>query len=101
MASSMANEILIHVKKLVRYVIICHYSCLFWDDTDKDNYPKAKGMLAYSKANEPVSRIELIREVDGKLWRLDFKDAVIRNKMKDVKDNETLDILFHKIHHPV
>ena len=70
-------------------------------DTDKDNYPKAKGMLTYSKGNEPVSRIELIRKVDGKLWRLDFKDAVIRNKMKDVKDNETLDILFHKIHHPV
>lgn len=70
-------------------------------DTDKDNYPKAKGMLAYSKLNERVSRIELIRKVDGKLWRLDFKDAVIRNKMNDVKDNETLDILFHKIYHPV
>lgn len=70
-------------------------------ETDKDNYPKAKGMLAYSKENEPVSRIELIRKVDGKLWRLDFKDAVIRNKMKDVKDNETLDILFHKINRPI
>ena len=70
-------------------------------DTDKDNYPKAKGMLTYSKENELVSRIELIRKVDGKLWRLDFKDAVIRNKMKDVKDNETLDILFHKINRPV
>lgn len=70
-------------------------------ETDKDNYPKAKGMLAYSKENEPVSRIELIRKVDGKLWRLDFKNAVIRNKMKDVKDNETLDILFHKMNRPV
>ena len=70
-------------------------------ETDKDNYPKAKGMLAYSKENELVSRIELIRKVDGKLWRLDFKDAVIRNKMKDVKDNETLDILFHKMNRPV
>ena len=70
-------------------------------ETDKDYYPKAKGMLAYSKENELVSRIELIRKVDGKLWRLDFKDAVIRNKMKDVKDNETLDILFHKMNRPV
>ena len=42
-------------------------------DTDKDNYPKSKGMLAYSKENEKVSRIELIRKVDGELWRLDFK----------------------------
>ena len=58
-------------------------------------------MLAYSKANEQVSRIELIREVDGELWRLDFKDAIIRNKMKDVKDNDSLDTLFHKIHRPV
>lgn len=70
-------------------------------ETAKDNYPKAKGMLAYSKANEQVSRIELIREVDGELWRLDFKDAIIRNKMKDVKDNDSLDTLFHKIHRPV
>ena len=70
-------------------------------DTDRDNYPKAKGMLAYSKENEQVSRIELIRKVDGQLWRLDFKDAIIRNKMKDVKDNDMLDILFHKIHHPI
>lgn len=70
-------------------------------ETAKDSYPKAKGMLAYSKANEQVSRIELIREVDGELWRLDFKDAIIRNKMKDVKDNDSLDTLFHKIHRPV
>jgi type III restriction enzyme len=70
-------------------------------ETAKDNYPKAKGMLAYSKANEQVSRIELIREVDGELWRLDFKDAIIRNKMKDVKDNDSLDTLFHKSHRPV
>jgi type III restriction enzyme len=70
-------------------------------ETAKDNYPKAKGMLAYSKANEQVSRNELIREVDGELWRLDFKDAIIRNKMKDVKDNDSLDTLFHKIHRPV
>ena len=70
-------------------------------DTARDSYPKAKGMLAYSKANEQVSRIELIRKVDGELWRLDFKDAIIRNKMKDVKGNDMLDDLFHKIHHPV
>ena len=63
----------------------------------KDNYYKAKGMLEYSKQNEQISRIELIRKVDGELWRLDFKDAVIRNKMKDVKDNEMLDVLFHKM----
>jgi hypothetical protein len=54
-------------------------------------------MLEYSKQNEQISRIELIRKVDGELWRLDFKDAVIRNKMKDVKDNEMLDVLFHKM----
>ena len=54
-------------------------------------------MLEYSKQNEQVSRIELIRMVDDNLWRLDFKDAVIRNKMKDVKDNEMLDVLFHKM----
>ena len=67
----------------------------------KDNYYKAKGMLEYSKQNEQVSRIELIRMVDDNLWRLDFKDAVIRNKMKDVKDNEMLDVLFHKMNKPL
>ena len=66
-------------------------------ETTKDNYYKAKGMVEYAKANPNLSRLELIRVVDNKIWRLNFKDAQVRHQMDNVTDNEDLDRLFKKL----
>ena len=64
------------------------------DSTRRDNIGKARALAKYAANNQVVERIQLIRQVNGVLRRLDMMRGDIREKVLQASTNVELDNIF-------
>ena len=63
-------------------------------DDFKDNLAKAKSLAQYVDDELHVQRVQMIRKMHGKYWRLDFSKNEVREKVRQVITSDDFDKIF-------